>query len=1736
MIITSKRKLTSSVAILCALMILIGIFPMNLFSRNKADAANSWTVYFDISNTTWFANDDCVPEVSTNNSTWNDMTLLSGKIYSYTFDSKPSSVYFARGKNSGGNIYGKTTEQTISDKNYFLANLWVSDSNSSSINSNTGTWKTCEEKTIYIDISNNTVYQGKKDSIYLKYGPVGSVSSAKMEYFKDNVCKTTVVLFGDEYIWFDTNGNWENQTSDDESVRNPGSNNYFTIEANKTDGKYKGTWSTYKTSLEGKTINFKDMTGKLNSNITAIFTGDGITTETSLNVTNNQVTIPNDIDSKSYTTVEFKNGNNSLGKYNLLGVSGEDITGVSYNEGTCNTFYYGAVEKISDGSTISYWGAKPSAASSSINSKKLYLENTFFDTTSGNAPTITINDSTGTFTKDSDDDSTYSYTINTSATQQNIISVTYNNIRYNFLWGDLSKNKLSINGSIASISDVYSNINGLNLYFDATLSKLSYENSTASNATMPAQGDNQTIFAHLFNNSKSTSKDYKMEKLPSKTIGSNTWSDVYYVNISNEDLNSGNYDQVVFSIGTDTITWPGKYGPFASQTEDLNLPKNTNKTCFYADSSDKCIYNNNKRSGYWDKVYTIRDAESGKSSTVVDIKESSFSDEKKSYKSNNKEVYYVNSTFYDYYTDFELNGSNRDSYGSSTGASYRNWVNFRQFDQALSDYYENKGVSKNDAIYTGHFQPTYGGWGYPFETIANTLNLYAWDQYNTFMSNNNSNLNSDGTVITGTNGYYKYATQGIVNSALENGVLKTHDGKAASPYFDEGFLNGNNSKNTKLGEVYNNVSFPFTKKDVFGEGVDYWWFDSASTTLAMQKDSTNGNYYLADHSSDSNKNWSKNLNSSGIYTSGDSVSNTYGLFPFNYGNKSSSDNEGSTYNYGYGTKLEFKFRLTEDGKVLDSSGNKVDIKFLFSGDDDVWVYIDGKLALDVGGDHGQVTGMLNFANGKAYVSNVKKSANNNKESGSTELASVTYKAAGESGTGTETYKFYQSSDFTLSGSKTDEHTLVMYYMERGMWESNMKVAFNFPDENQLEVEKQVDTTDVNEMFKDMFNNKSLFTFDIKNLATHYGPKSTSSSDDKIISFASDFSGNISTKAGSQTTANKGNEKAGQSNVFYYKAATASNSEYQKYTESRMATFKADGNKTIDISDMNYLNFKFYSNASYEKVPNYSIYIRLTDANGKVLNGYLSSECLYGSPSLTPNKWHSIKVIFRNLSGIISRSNDADFDYTKLASISFENTDKIQIWLDDFTFQPKPVVNIASGFQTAQKDIPDYGSATSGKLEDANGSQYTSSVDNKVYSVSDGQFVLQNKENVIFHNQFRNGSYISLKENLTDEQKNLFDTKWTIYEDNVAISTLKDKTTLYIDDGRTEPKGTDEQQANNNYNGNKPSDPTIVFKSYSDDSDTTPKLKIVYNNKVKTTNLTITKQKSSTSADLTGTYEFYVVFGNVGGIGLGTVTSPKYSLKVGESVTITGIPVGTNYTIHEIDPTEADVSLDKVLSDGTEIGFGNDSITVGGKTYQTNSVNGSAGTTSGKTYSYVFQNAKKPTIALTLKKIWSDIPDDVTIPINISVKLLRSNDGGKTWSKVSDSYNNIILDGLDGNDWQKTISGLDEYTDNTQTTKWTYKLVELDSSGDEIAEGNKYLDKYIVSYGAVTSDTNRELTVTNKYNVQDIVMPETGGEGGSPNQFNFVLFGAIAIALAGGLLLLNKKYAFVHIGKSSKEVR
>lgn len=260
-----------------------------------------------------------------------------------------------------------------------------------------------------------------------------------------------------------------------------------------------------------------------------------------------------------------------------------------------------------------------------------------------------------------------------------------------------------------------------------------------------------------------------------------------------------------------------------------------------------------------------------------------------------------------------------------------------------------------------------------------------------------------------------------------------------------------------------------------------------------------------------------------------------------------------------------------------------------------------------------------------------------------------------------------------------------------------------------------------------------------------------------------------------------------------------------------------------------------------------------------------------------------------------------------------------IYFRNFTFIPKAVPKTMTGFTTDQKEIPDYGSATSGQLQNAINAQYTSTKDSDTQLVDDdGRFVLEDGETVTFSDQFRRGSYISLKEELN---RNLYDTTWTVCENGQAVTSMKgDSESVTVtdtnksldkqegsspNDGRTEKIRPNDDQTGNSYTENKPSADTIVFRSYKDPDETSStltKLKVKYVNTVKTGGLKIQK-KAAEGETLTGTYTFKVTFNDVGGEGLEekpierTVT---IDMGKGESTgTITGIPVGTRYTIEEV---------------------------------------------------------------------------------------------------------------------------------------------------------------------------------------------------------------------------------------------
>ena len=1175
------------------------------------------------------------------------------------------------------------------------------------------------------------------------------------------------------------------------------------------------------------------------------------------------------------------------------------------------------------------------------------------------------------------------------------------------------------------------------VYFDATYSKLSYKKSASDDAAYSIPAEDGTFKYYISGDGKDDISG-NMTPVSSHSENGHTWKDVYKA-----ELPEGYTKIAFFGFAPANAT---NFGAHGESTNTLTIPTNLVNPCFYADAGDTVVYDGGQRDGYWDEVYTIRNAEAKKSSKdVVDIAQDTFT--------RASDTLYVNSTFYDYYTDYELNGNNRDKYPGANGTSYRNWVTYREFDQALSDYYQANGSSI--PLYVGHFQPSYSDWGYQFSGIASTLNLYGYDNYNNFFSTNNSALDINGN----NNGSYARIAKGLVNGTLANGnLVTTKEGNAVLPLFNEDFLLGNNSKNAVIGDVYHNVAFPFKQEDLKDDGVKYWVFNSHDTTLLMKQDETTGEYHLQNPGSLSDK--CKNLNSSSAPQA------KHGFFPFN---ETSTSGSANTYNYGFGAKLEFNFRLTKDGTVKNNKDEAVPIEFNFSGDDDVWVFIDGKLALDVGGAHGPAKGTLNFATLEATVSDVKASA----------------------GDGSPT----TVTKFTLEGDKTAEHTLTMFYMERGMWESNMKVTFNFPDENQLQVEKQVDTEGVNSLFSDLFKDSSIFNFSIKNLATHYGERKVTSGAAKPLRIAEQsytvapiHKDNIFAKVDSGDSNLTGS-------VHWYAKEDDADSSYreQRYGELTL------GNP-VDISKMAYLEIKFYYD--YTDTPSLSnMYLQFEDSSGKI-GGNLRTDTLsgrtYGAVSMKSKEWVTVKLDLSKMSW------DEGFDKTKLSKLRFGYNYPRNFYLKDFVFRPTVEISEPTGFVTKQYEIPDYGSATSGKLEIPEGATYTSTSTKRDARVigDDGEFVLEDHETITFKDQFRRGSYIALKEEVDPD---LFDTTWTMYENGQVVAGMGTGTTVTnassipsmtnhtgtaIDDGRTEAKLTgndaDGQKQDNAYNGTKPTESTFVFRSYAnpDNTTTATKLKAVFYNKVKTGTLKIIKT-AAYGEQLSGEYKFRVTFSNVGDLGLeDTPITQEYTIKLNGdgqpgSCEITGIPVGTFLKVEEIS-TDDGSTLDSIMIDGIEQPKG----TTAAKGYIKSS---------GTTVETTFRNTKKPVVNISVEKLWKNADESVytgKLPKKIYVQLQRRQSNTDTWASADENpkaYTELAGNMYTGK-WQTSFTGLDKYVDykSNPQIEWQYRVVEVsvgtDGSVTPIDESGNTIQ---LSEGrfAVTYDKDKitgEEIITNTY--------------------------------------------------------
>lgn len=1214
------------------------------------------------------------------------------------------------------------------------------------------------------------------------------------------------------------------------------------------------------------------------------------------------------------------------------------------------------------------------------------------------------------------------------------------------------------------------------IYFDATFSWLSYENEKnethngAIGCGMPT--NDGKLWCYLTGDGKAPKTKQEMNRLEDTNI----W---YY------EVPEG-YTKIRFA------SWAVENEKAADNgdgTAMMDIPADLSEPCFFADASDDVIYNGGNRGGYWAEKGTPRDAKEGKKLTdVVDISKATFKEE--------ADTKYVSSTLYDYYTDYELNGNNRDNYNSTYYtpgegggfASQRSWVTFRQFDRALSDYYSN--CKAQYPIYTGHFQPTYSNWGITFETISAALNLWGFNKdfenKNRFMAINNSTINEDGS---GTR--YDYAYQGLVKDKTSTGdatgePLLKDTTTTVEPHFNKEFLSGTNTKNAKLGDVYDNVAFPFTKRQIFDEdqGVDYWYFDSQDTTLYLKQDSTTEQYFLK--SSTENRERSRNLDSNSaqksINKNGQSVS-SYGYFPFN---ETATAGRASTYNYGFGTKLQMDFTLTDDGKVetekADGTKEKTSIKFFFSGDDDVWVFIDGQLALDVGGAHGKVSGLLEFGEietteGKknsvtAYVSKVKKGGTSNSDQNGSSVKTVTYNG--------EPISFSAKNTNLKPLDKGQKHTLTMYYMERGMWESNMAVAFNFPDNNELKVQKEVDLSNVtDDDFKKCFTGRKIFNFTIQNQATHYG---------KTDAVGPNESGTQSQKV-NLNESNIAAATPGNEYDYIFRRETNpwpdSGNEneqvlhwYARFTDTQSAAReKRRGILTlenpINIKDMRFLTFQVYVDPKDHggDLSLNNLYLELLDENN-VQKGSLGTTGIngatYGSVEVKTGAWVTVKLDLHKMKEQGGFNNN-------VKTIRVGDNYNRNIYFRDFTFIPKAVPSKMTGFTTDQKEIPDYGSAESGHLENAENAQYTSSNDTDTQLVDkDGRFVLEAGETVTFSNQFRRGSYISLKEELN---QNLYDTTWTVCENGHVVESMKEGNSVTLpstipsldgqtgsspNDGRTEKKGADKEQEGNKYNENKPSADTIVFRSYKDPDETKStltKLKVKYVNTVKTGGLKIQKQAAAgEEKNITGTYKFKVTFSDVGGAGLEKEDIIRYveidmndAVKYPDhTVTITGIPVGTRYTIEEETPLDGSrlqsVTVPKDCDSADVI----DNTMVEGVIKEANT----------SPITAIFTNTKRTLINIEFNKLWEDAdgtdlstknpPDTIYIQLQ---RRLKNGTGYTDWEPVNyptaESPKYVTIN-RDDYGWKCIFNNLDQYpVGGSAANNYIYRIVEgtVDKAGN-----------------------------------------------------------------------------------------
>jgi len=986
------------------------------------------------------------------------------------------------------------------------------------------------------------------------------------------------------------------------------------------------------------------------------------------------------------------------------------------------------------------------------------------------------------------------------------------------------------------------------------------------------------------------------------------------------------------------------------------------------------------------------------------------------------------------------------------------------------------------------------------------------------------------------------------------------------PYFDSDFLYGNNVFGQNLGKVYS-VKYPFYQRQL---STAYTPVSGFSTIAAGTK------MYTLDSDKDSVKVTSSGIteNTSFVYdgntvTSG---SRLKGFFPMN--------NPGDTeaqLQFGFGTRFDIPFTIGAGGKDADDHS----MIFTFTGDDDVWVFIDGELVLDMGGGHKKATGAIDFSKRTDNVA-----VNGAILEPTNEIATTSSNTTGARITTSSKVAEILAEANNASNGVSNEHTLTMYYMERGKINSNMSLAFNFvtpsitpvtefessmPTTETFKVREVTDFSGINPglvSYTKLAAENDVFSYRIKQADTTPATRSSvlyptydaftrSNSDINSLASYSSIAGDTQLTGRNVEHEDKyiylyisptltGWNSASSVAAWVWKCSSGSphppsgcNSDSENYRvvgelvgdHLYRFDFTKGGSGTGQVSDRNYALFLYKSSGTFTESSSWD------SGDGVSDNVFITGDARKVNLNKKPDETNTIPPLI-SVENVYARSRN-DYKYRFVAVSSSESVvtmgDVSYVWRDGY----------------AAKGTPVTGDTLMAGKTSIFATDTTKGAFNLMYGTA------ETESSAEFINQINVGTTVTVEQAdglnkvKTPRQNN---GNATPFEDGTrSVSDYYNAPTVAAQNDSTMQSVTLTNADSGNDKGR-----TLT---YGTTGDTNFGITETWVNTPKAFNITVTKtlyDNSTSSYDTTDNTEFTVqvvlrkIFG-VSGNDMGnysdvSITSDKnstktkltsggtFTIKAGETITITGIPYGTDYSIQESTNginTATYTTIDNALKTGTVTGA--TSITIANKKGTVVATNDQFTLTVAKKWSLLdkdaLTNAGITSVKYQLQRTISTVTDAASyaaaswedvgsvFTVGTSDEVTGANTTNVTWSKSLGKYD--VKDG-GGNVYTYRII---EYAQDD--TALIYKNEGWYNGECQALYTFEESNTTKNNYASAAKDTTVALAIKNQYRSisSGQPLPKTGARG----VYAIVTFGAFAITIAGvALLIYRKKLQTVNI--------